>query len=1163
MKKTLLIIILGMIFSFNIYSQNEEKPDWNKLTSKSLKTKIKNKPLVRELEFLKPRTYPFETIPEGARVKAIQQVRKMESSSKNKVQLLASQPEWRNIGPTQVGGRVKTVVHHPTIQGTVYIGGAAGGIWKTTNSGSTWIPLFDKENSLSMGAIGIDINNPDILYAGTGEASSNTDAYLGSGMYKSTDAGNSWNLIGLSKVGAFSKVYVHPLNSNVVFAGATKRGQGFYKSTDAGNSWYSTYTGSVTDVSINPNNINEIFIGVNGTGIFFSSDSGESWIQKSTGLPSGLGRISVQLAPSSPTILYALMEVNTIARIYKSTNYGASWNLSYSGAESFFNGQGWFDNFIEVHPTNPDIVLAGGIDVFRTSNGGASWSNTTNGYSGGNVHVDQHAACFYQQNPNIVFLGNDGGMYVSNNAGATWSDINNGLEITQFYAMAIDESKSNVNYGGTQDNGTVGNYSNSNWGAIAGGDGFSVIVDPDNPDIIYGEYYNGSLFKINLNTGLYKSITRGIPSNDAGLWHSPLEIQKSQRYLYHGRTALYISIDKGESWDAMTKMAANNISAIGVSQIDDLIVYCGYENGDVIVTTNGGESWVNVSSNGLINRYVTSIVCSENDPNTAFITYSGFGTPHVFRTTNNGDVWHNISDGLPDVPCNSLAIHPYQNDDNTLFVATDVGIFCTIDGGQNWFPFGRNLPRSPVVDLSFHKNQLVLPQLTLRAATHGRSMLEVDVPDELIVSQEITSPAGGEFYTGGTNQRISWWGFTNPVRVEFSSDDGENWKIIANNVQGNYLLWKVNNVSTFLARVRVSSLAADNQVVVSNTFTISLLEKGAILKQTGVNIIPYGIAYDGNDGLWVTSFGSKELLKLNSENFSMEKAIIIDSDIDSLFTDITVNRNNGLLYFHRMNSTGGGGGYIFVYDTNGTKIKQYKSPAPIYPIGIEFVDGNLVVGDRDGERMLKIINPETGEVLSEYKNPYQKTYGPRGLCYDGQQYLYQVCTFFPGGGSLTEAVAIKFDKNDMSNEIDRMLLQGNDGMINARGIEFDPRDNNFWITDYNGNIYKVAGFAPIVSVENNLNLSKNEIINADIFPNPANDFATILFKLNLKGNNKLKIALNTVFSENINVIFEKNVNEDTQQSVSFDTQLLSSGIYFLTFSINDKVELTKKLVIVK
>ena len=164
---------------------------------------------------------------------------------------------------------------------------------------------------------------------------------------------------------------------------------------------------------------------------------------------------------------------------------------------------------------------------------------------------------------------------------------------------------------------------------------------------------------------------------------------------------------------------------------------------------------------------------------------------------------------------------------------------------------------------------------------------------------------------------------------------------------------------------------------------------------------------------------------------------------------------------------------------------------------------------------------------------------------------------------MTEAVAIKFDKNDMSNEIDRMLLQGNDGMINARGIEFDPRDNNFWITDYNGNIYKVAGFAPIVSVENNLNLSKNEIINADIFPNPANDFATILFKLNLKGNNKLKIALNTVFSENINVIFEKNVNEDTQQSVSFDTQLLSSGIYFLTFSINDKVELTKKLVIVK
>ncbi|HPI19430.1 MAG TPA: T9SS type A sorting domain-containing protein [Candidatus Kapabacteria bacterium] len=1163
MKKTLLIILLGMLFSYCIYSQNDEKPNWNKLTAKSLKPKIKNKPLVRELEFLKPRTYPFESIPEGARVKAIQQVRKMENGSKNKVQLLASQPEWKNIGPTQVGGRVKTVVHHPTLQGTVYIGAAAGGIWKTTNFGSTWTPLFDKENSLSMGALAIDPNNPDILYAGTGEASTNTDAYLGSGMYRTTDAGNSWNLIGLSKVGAFSKVYVHPLNSNVIYAGATKRENGFYKSTDAGNTWYSTYTGSVTDLTINPNNLNELFIGVSGTGIFFSSDGGENWVERNVGFPTGLGRISVQLAPSNPTTLYTLMEVNSFARIYKSSNYGVSWYLSYSGAESFFNGQGWFDNFIEVHPSNPNIVLAGGIDVFRTSNGGTSWTNTTDGYGVGNVHVDQHSANFFPQNPDIVFLGNDGGMYASNNAGVTWADVNNGLEITQFYAMAIDKSKKNMNYGGTQDNGTVGNTSNTTWGNVAGGDGFSVIVDPDNPDLIYGEYYNGSLFKINVNTGTYKSITKGIPSTDEGLWHSPLEIFENEGYLYHGRGALYVSIDKGEYWVEMAKGTANKISAIGVSQIDELVVYCGYNNGDVTITTDGGENWNKVSSNGLINRYVTSIVCSDNNPSTAFVTYSGFGTPHVYKTTNYGESWQNISDGLPDAPCNSLVIHPYKTDDNTLFVASDVGVFCTIDGGQNWFPYGKNLPRSPIVDLSFHTNQIILPQLTLRAATHGRSMLEVEVPDELIVSQEITSPAGGEIYTGGTNQRISWWGFTSPVRIEYSTDDGINWKIIAENVQGNYLLWKVPNAQTFLARVRVSSVVAESQIVVSNTFTISPIERGAILKQTGVNVIPYGIAYDGKDGIWVTSFNSKQLLKLNSENFSMEKEIIVDSNVDSLFTDITINRDNGLLYFHRMNNTGGGGGYVFVYDTNGTKIKQYTSPAGIYPIGIEFVDGNLVIGDRDGERMLKITNPETGEVLSEYKNPYQKTYGPRGLCYDGKQYLYQVCTYFPGGGSLTEAVAIKFDKDDMTNEIERMQLESNDGIINARGIEFDPRDDNFWVTDYNGNIYKIAGFNPLVSVENNFNYLGNETITADIFPNPANDYSTILFKLKNVDKNHVKISVTSVFGENIGIIFDKYIIDDTQQSLSFDTQMLSSGVYFVSFSINEKVELTKRLVIVK
>jgi len=294
----------------------------------------------------------------------------------------------------------------------------------------------------------------------------------------------------------------------------------------------------------------------------------------------------------------------------------------------------------------------------------------------------------------------------------------------------------------------------------------------------------------------------------------------------------------------------------------------------------------------------------------------------------------------------------------------------------------------------------------------------------------------------------------------------------------------------------------------------------------------------------------------------MEKEIIVDSNVDSLFTDITINRENGLLYFHRMNSTSGGGGYVFVYDTNGTKIKQYKSPAPIYPIGIEFVDGNLVIGDRDGERMLKITNPETGEVLSEYKNPYQKTYGPRGLCYDGKQYLYQVCTYFPDGGSLTEAVAIKFDKDDMTKEIERMQLQSNDGMINARGIEFDPRDDNFWVTDYNGNIYKIAGFNPFVSVENNSNFFRNEIVSADIFPNPANDYSTILFKVKNEGKNHVKISVTSVFGENVGIIFDKYIIDDTQQSLSFDTQMLSSGVYFVSFTINDKVELTKRLVIV-
>ncbi|TAL67785.1 MAG: hypothetical protein EPN82_13165 [Bacteroidetes bacterium] len=1166
MKNFSYLLLLIICFSLSLQSQTT-----NIKYPKSLLEEIKPsdhvpKPFIRVHEFMRQRAYPYEDIPENARINAIKQADRLMHSKNATALIQAQQPEWRPIGPFNVGGRVKSIAPHPVKNGWVYIGAAAGGIWRSTDYGSNWTPIFDFENGIAFGSIAIDPNHPDTIYAGTGEPVSSaggglggTPIYLGAGLYKSTDAGTTWNFLALRNVGTFSKVFVHPKNSNFIVAGGCYKGQGFYKSTDGGATWNKTFDKNVTDVTIDPNDENRIFIGVTSEGVYYSSDAGDTWELRSTGFETGIGRVSVQLAPSSPETLYALMDIGGIGTIYKSTNSGTNWSISYKGQASFFNDQGWYDNYICVHPTNENIALAGGIDIYRTSDGGQSWTNVTSGYTGGAVHVDQHHAAFNPLNPNIVYAGNDGGMYYSSNAGYSWSEINNNLQVTQFYSLAVDYSKANRNFGGTQDNGTLGNLNPDIWQGIIGGDGFRVIVDYDNPNLFYGESQYGSLRRVNLSNMSGKSILTGILSGDTGPWDSPFIMDPLSNYiLYHGRHALYASYDNGDLWTPIMSQRTNTFSAIAVSRANNYIIWAGTQVGELFVCTdgaqNGDQSWTEVSSNGLVNRYMTDIETSYENEGTAYVTYSGYGAGHIFKTTDYGKTWENIGKSLPDVPCNAIAIHP--DNESYLFVATDVGVFATYDGGNSWLPFGRGLPRSPVLDLSFHMNRLVLPDLVLRAATHGRSMWEVTVPTDVITDMAITAPAGGEIFVGTSSTVISWYGFINPVNIEYSTDNGSLWKTIANGVTGNYLRWYVPNVDAMMCKIRVSS---DENSLISNSFSINSLQKGSVLISSGVKYVPYGITYDGISGLWSTDFEGNKLYKLNGDNFAIEKSFTLPGD--SLFSDLTLDRQTGTLFIHKMNSTAGNGGNILVLDTLGNVIRSFKSPSKSYPIGLELVDGVLIACDRDGSRQMYKINPENGDEISRSTNPYNKTYGPRGLCYDGSQYLYQVCTYFPGGGSLTEALAMKIDKSNLTAGLETMPLESNTGgLINARGIDIDPRDNNFWISDYNGNLYKIAGFNPIISVKENTD--EQGALDTRIFPNPMVEFSTISFK-SLIDNASVKVQINDVLGRCIGTYYEGMMNKDDTHYFQLKKEQLSSGVYYVSFIINGRQAQLKQLVVVE
>jgi photosystem II stability/assembly factor-like uncharacterized protein len=1117
-----------------------------------------NKPTKRARAYYEQRAYPFDKIPSGAIIKAREEQRQFYTSKKSGARILAQQPAWRQAGPLSVGGRTRSIVHHPTKDGLLYVGAAYGGVWKSADGGGKWEATMDFENSISMGALAIDHNNPDILYAATGEFVGGHYVYPGAGIFKSTDAGATWNLIGLTDVGGFSKIYVHPKNSQLIYAGAVFSNAGFYKSTDGGNTWRRTLaTGSVSDISINPNDPNDVVIGVNGIGIYRSSDGGETWGEPKELPYATLGRVSVQMAPSDPKTVYALIDRGTDAgAVIRSTDNGATWEIVFSDPNIFgSNNQGGYDNMIAVHPTNPKLVIIGGVNLFRSSDGGANWE----GING--VHADMHCCVFSPINPSTVYVGCDGGMNRSDDAGASFTPINTGLAVTQFHGnFAMDQTKPKVLYGGTQDNGTLSN-SSSRYGELLGGDGGFTAID-NNPNIIYAETQQGGVMaRIDLKNGGQTRINNGIPVEDVGAWAAPLVVDPATNTLFSGRSSLYASYNQGTKWDKISPPLKSLISMVAASQVNSDIIYVGSQRGELMVTTQGGgqetDAWTMINTNGLPNRYISDIEPSVNDEKVCFVTLSGFNSAHVFKTTDLGKTWKNIGKNLPDIPTNCLTIHP--DDENILFVGTDIGVYGTYNGGESWFPLGTGFPNTSVVDIQFYTGNPATPNtVTLRVSTHGRSMWEIDVPNEVITTPEITAPIGGEQFRSGTTRHLSWYGFTPPVKLEYSINNGQNWSLIGDNITGDYLEWAVPTRNTQFARIRVTSLTNPTESVISRTFTIGEIKIGSILTSGTVSHVPYGIAYDGKNALWSTSFYESKLYRINATTLEVEREISLANTDDSLCTDITIDRETSTLYVHKIgfSSAASAGGFIYTMDTNGVITNKFDSPATVYPVGLELVDGNLLVGDRDGKRMLYTIDKVTGKKIREAKNPYQVTFGPRCICYDGKQNLYQT-------GYGTSQYLLKINKDDLTKEVARMELNANGNPINARGVEYDPRDKNFWVADaFSGIIYKVAGFETVVGVdEPPTNVTVGEALSASIYPNPTSGAAFISYELNRPASH-MKVELTNLLGESLGTLFDNSVSgNDAHGILRLETADLANGVYSVIFTLDGTERIAQKVVI--
>ena len=719
------------------------------------------------------RAFPFRTINQRALRAALEQARfERAVPDPSFGARVTTDLTWTQAGPYNIGGRITAIAATPG-ETAIYIASANGGVFKSTNGGVNFTPVFDAYGVYSMGALAIDPANPNTIYAGTGEANSSVDSYDGAGLFRSLDAGATWSSLGLEETRRIARVAVDPLNSQRIFVAAmgtqftTSPDRGLYRSENGGVSWskvlFVTDSTGVCDVVINPVHPDTVFCATwervrtytyrraygPECAIWRSADHGTTWTKLAGGLPAPsdqVSRIALAIAPSRPSTVYAqIVSYSAGSRsydgygMYRSLDGGVTWTRrDVSGFTTNFGGFGWYFGDMAVDPTNPDKIYSLGLYVLRSTDGGATYATITS-----SVHVDNHAIWINPANPLHLFLGNDGGFFSTTTGASSWSKSVD-LPITQFYAGTIDPTNPAHLMGGAQDNGTLlTSGSPTAWSSVLGGDGFQCLFDPVIPSIIFAEWQNCCS-----GSGLTRggSFPSGFVSSDRYGWMTPIAMNPgNHNVLLVGSQRVYKSTDNGVSYTPISvDLTTNPVSSLGfgtlstlaISPVNGNIYYAGTDDGRVWRTLDAGALWTEISA-GLPVRSVTRVVADPFAQGTVYVTLSGFGQDehlaHVYRSTNNGLTWTSISGALPDVPVNDLIVDPA--DPNTLFLATDVGVYITRTLGAGWAPLGTGMPIQTVFDLSFHPGSR-----TLVAATHGRSQWKLDLSTWPVNAE--TPPAG-------------------------------------------------------------------------------------------------------------------------------------------------------------------------------------------------------------------------------------------------------------------------------------------------------------------------------------------------------------------------------------------------------------------------------------
>ncbi len=703
------------------------------------------------------RAYPNDDIPSDAYYRAF-------NLSKARINKVKSNYQWQQIGPHNIGGRTLDVEFNPFNPNTIFAAAASGGLWRSYTAGigtQAWERIETGYPVLGVSSISISPIDSNVILIGTGEVYNykqalggevirTTRGSYGIGILRTTNYGLTWTKAldwSYNQEQGVNDVEFDQNNPSIAWAATT---EGVFRSSNGGQTWdIVNNTIMAFDIAIHPDSSNIVFatfgnFQTTGHGIYKTTNHGATWQKLTNGLPATFGgKALLSIHRSNPQIIFASIGNGSTSGagtwLCKSTNGGNSWTIV--NTTDYATYQGWFSHWVGVHPINPNFVLVGGIDVWKSLDGGniltkksdwAAWyfGQTPIGGPEGPpnyVHADQHSITFHPENPEIIYLGTDGGVFRSTDGGETFSGCNGGYQSTQFY-NGFSSADNNINFaiGGMQDNATAIYQGNLAWYRVIGGDGCQTAINQTNPNIIYGtsQYLN-----------IYRSTNQGLnwsgigPSGkDNPAFVAPFIVCRSNpNVIYAGSRKLHKSTNSGTNWTSMNNnvvLDGNEILSIGVSATSTDTLYVATapisSRAKVFRSTNGGTTFTNITGN-LPDRYPDDIAVDPTNSKIVYIVFSGFGTSHLFKSTNGGDSWIDIGSQLPDVPSSAIVINP--DNPNQLFFGNDIGVYFSPDAGNNWYEVNNGLPFAClVIDLSIPKGQNVI-----RAVTHGNGVYQTSI----------------------------------------------------------------------------------------------------------------------------------------------------------------------------------------------------------------------------------------------------------------------------------------------------------------------------------------------------------------------------------------------------------------------------------------------------